>query len=138
THLERLGTIERIAQAKTELVQALPAHSEGGVALLNRDDPLVMPMAAHTPAQVLTYGLSPEADLWASDVDSMGLEGVRFVFHYQGETTHVKVPLLGRHSVHTALRAALVGLVEGLDWEEIIHGLQALPRAAQLRLVAVS
>ncbi|MCB0154454.1 MAG: UDP-N-acetylmuramoyl-tripeptide--D-alanyl-D-alanine ligase [Anaerolineae bacterium] len=138
THLERLGTIERIAQAKTELVQALPAHSVGGVALLNRDDPLVMRMVAHTQAQVLTYGLSPEADLWASDVDSMGLEGVRFVFHYQGETTHVKVPLLGRHSVHTALRAALVGLVEGLDWEEIIHGLQALPRAAQLRLVAVS
>jgi UDP-N-acetylmuramoyl-tripeptide--D-alanyl-D-alanine ligase len=68
----------------------------------------------------------------------MGLEGVRFIFHYKGEATHAKVPLLGRHSVHTALRAALVGLEEGLDWEDIITGLQALPRAAQLRLVAVS
>ena len=32
THLERLGTIERIAQAKTELVEALP---DDGVAILN-------------------------------------------------------------------------------------------------------
>jgi UDP-N-acetylmuramoyl-tripeptide--D-alanyl-D-alanine ligase len=144
THLERLGTIERIAQAKTELVQALPPAADpelepgaGGVAILNYDDPLVLPMAGQTQARVLTYGLSPEADLWASDVESAGLEGIRFVFHYQAETIHARVPLLGRHSVHTALRAALVGLAEGLAWEEIIAGLQALPSSAQLRLVAV-
>lgn len=137
THLERLGTIERIAQAKTELVQALPPASAGGVALLNYDDPLVLAMAAQTQARVLTYGLSPEADLSASDVESAGLEGIRFVLHYQNETVHTKVPLLGRHSVHTALRAVLVGLVEGLVWEEIINGLQILPNMAQLRLVAV-
>lgn len=89
------------------------------------------------PAKVLTYGLSPTADLWASDVTSAGLEGIRFVFHYRGERIHARVPLLGRHSVHTALRAALTGLAEGLAWEEIIAGLQTLPSAAQLRLVAV-
>jgi UDP-N-acetylmuramoyl-tripeptide--D-alanyl-D-alanine ligase len=138
SHLERLGTIERIAQAKTELVEALPAADEGGVALLNYDDPLVLPMAAHTRAQVLTYGLSPQADLWASEVTSAGLEGLRFIFHHEGQTIHARVPLLGRHSVHTALRAALVGLVEGLDWEEIIIGLQTMPDTAQLRLVAVA
>lgn len=140
THLKRLGTLERIVQAKTELVQALPpmGASGEGVAILNRDDPLVMSMAAHTTAQVLTYGLSPDADLWADEVVSMGLDGVRFVLHYKGESTHLKIPLLGQHSVHTALRAALVGLVEGLDWEDIVNGLQALPKAAQLRLVAIS
>jgi len=134
-HLERIGTVERVAQAKSELVEALPA--EKGVAILNYDDPLVMPMAAKTEARVVTYGLSPEADLWAGDVASAGLEGIRFVFHYQGETIHARLPLLGRHSVHTALRAALAGLVEGLDWGEIIAGLQSLPSTAQLRLVAV-
>lgn len=137
THLERLGTIERIVQAKTELVQALPAVQAQGVAILNYDDPLVLAMAQETQARVLTYGLSPQADLWASDVVSMGLEGIRFIFHYEGESLHVRVPLLGRHSVHTALRAALVGLAEGLAWEEIINGLQTLPNEAQLRLVAV-
>jgi len=137
THLERLGTIERIAQAKTELVQALPAAEAGGIAILNDDDPLARPMAEATEAQVLTYGLSSSADLWGSDVESAGLEGIRFTFHYEGDEIRVRVPLLGRHSVHTALRAALVGLVEGLDWEEIITGLQTLPSADQLRLVAM-
>ncbi|RMF04301.1 MAG: UDP-N-acetylmuramoyl-tripeptide--D-alanyl-D-alanine ligase [Chloroflexi bacterium] len=136
-HLERMGTVERIAQAKSELVQALPEAARGGVAVLNADDPLVHPMAAQTSARVVTYGLSPQADLWASDVTSAGLEGIRFVFHYQGEAIHARLPLLGRHSVHTALRAALVGLVEGLAWGEIIAGLQSLPSTAQLRLVAV-
>lgn len=137
-HLERLGTIERITQAKSELVQALPEADAGGVAILNYDDPRVKPMINRTSARVLYYGLSPQADLWASDVESAGLEGIRFVFHYEGESIHARVPMLGRHSVHTALRAAAVGLVEGLDWEEIIIGLRSLPRSAQLRLVAVT
>jgi UDP-N-acetylmuramoyl-tripeptide--D-alanyl-D-alanine ligase len=65
----------------------------------------------------------------------MGLDGIRFTLHYEGEHLSLAVPLLGRHSVHTALRAAAVGLVEGLRWEEIVIGLQS--QTAQLRLVAV-
>jgi UDP-N-acetylmuramoyl-tripeptide--D-alanyl-D-alanine ligase len=132
THLERLGSIERIAQAKAELVQALPAE---GVAILNHDDPLVRAMAQQTPARVFTYGLTPKADLSASDIESEGLEGIHFVLHYHGEEIHAKVPLLGRHSAHTALRAAAVGLVEGMSWDEIMTGLQ--DSAVQLRLVSV-
>jgi UDP-N-acetylmuramoyl-tripeptide--D-alanyl-D-alanine ligase len=141
THLERLGTMERIVQAKAELVQALPPPStdpvQDGVAILNYDDPRVRPLANETQARAVTYGLSPEADLWASDVESAGLEGIRFVFHYRDEDIHARVPLLGRHSVHTALRAALVGLIEGLAWGEIMAGLRSLPGRTQLRLVAV-
>ena len=51
------------------------------------------------------------------------------------EQLNIQVPLLGRHSVHTSLRAAAVGLCDGLSWEEIIRGLQSL--TSQLRLVAV-
>ncbi|RLC57195.1 MAG: hypothetical protein DRI80_15285 [Chloroflexota bacterium] len=92
-------------------------------------------MAQATRARVFYYGLSPEADLWADHIEGLGLEGIRFQLHYGSETLHVKIPLLGRHSVHTALRAAAVGLVEGLTWQEIIEGLRE--PSAQLRLVAV-
>ena len=47
---------------------------------------------------------------------------------------HAHIPLLGRHSVHTALRAAAVGLVEGLSWDEILRGLRM---GEQLRLLAI-
>jgi UDP-N-acetylmuramoyl-tripeptide--D-alanyl-D-alanine ligase len=135
THLERLGTIEGVAQAKSELVEALPPASEGGAAILNGDDPMVRAMAEKTEAEIFYWGLDPACDLWASHIESQGLEGVRFQLHHKGERLHVKIPLLGRHSVHTALAAAAVGLVEGESWEEIIAGLWDVTE--QLRLVAV-
>ena len=84
---------------------------------------------------MLTYGLDPQADLWADEIVSEGLEGIHFTLHYRDEEFHVQVPLLGRHSVHTSLRAAAVGLAEGMAWDHILEGLQ--DRRAQLRLVAV-
>ncbi|MBK7894002.1 MAG: UDP-N-acetylmuramoyl-tripeptide--D-alanyl-D-alanine ligase [Anaerolineaceae bacterium] len=131
-HLERAGSMENIVKAKRELVEALPAD---GTAILNKDDANVMSMAAHTQARIFTYGLSNTADLWANNIRSKGLEGVRFTMHHNGESLVVQVPLLGRHSVHTSLRAAAVGLVEGLTWDEILYGLRNT--AVQLRLVTV-
>lgn len=131
-HAERAGSQEAIARGKAELVESLPAD---GVAILNYDDPWVREMASKTRAKVFFYGLDPRADLWADEVTGLGLEGIRFRLHYGNETLHVRVPLIGRHSVHTALRAAAVGLAEGLSWEEIIRGLRS--GHSQLRLVAV-
>jgi len=131
-HLERLRSIEAIAEAKSELAQALPPE---GVAILNFDDERVLAMRDRTPAQVVTYGLDPQADLWADEIVSEGLEGIHFTLHYRDEEFHVQVPLLGRHSVHTSLRAAAVGLAESMTWDHILEGLQ--DRRAQLRLVAV-
>ncbi|MBW7882434.1 MAG: UDP-N-acetylmuramoyl-tripeptide--D-alanyl-D-alanine ligase [Caldilineaceae bacterium] len=141
THLSRLGTIERIAEAKAELVRALPAAEQGGVAILNWDDAQVRVMAQVTRARVFRYGLTSEADLWAGGIEGLGMEGIRFRFHYRlpgsnkVESLHVKVPLLGRHSVHTALCAAAAGLVDGMGWDEIVAGMQSLH--GQLRLVVV-
>ena len=58
THYEQFGSVDAIVAAKAELVASLP---EGGVAVLNADDPRVAGMAAVTPAEVLTYGLGPAA-----------------------------------------------------------------------------
>jgi UDP-N-acetylmuramoyl-tripeptide--D-alanyl-D-alanine ligase len=133
-HAERAGSQEMIAKGKAELVQALPPAPEG-VAILNYDDPWVRQMAEQTQARVFYYGLDPQADLWADNVEGLGLEGIRFRLHHYNEVLHLRVPLIGRHSVHTVLRAAAVGLVEGLTWQEIVSGLRS--EHAQLRLVAV-
>lgn len=134
-HAERAGSIEAIALGKAELVEALPPGPQG-VAILNNDDPLVRKMAEKTQAKVYFYGLSPQADIWADGIEGLGLEGIRFQLHFRNETLHLRVPMIGRHSVHTALRAAAVGLVEGLNWQEIVDGLRS--ERVQLRLVAVN
>ncbi len=131
-HAERAGSQEAIFKGKAELVQALPPE---GTAILNLDDPWASKMAEMTRAHVFFYGLDPEADLWADQVEGQGLEGIRFRLHYHGEILHVHVPMIGQHSVHTALRAAAVGLADNLTWEEILAGLRM--GHAQLRLTAV-
>ena len=136
SHLERLGTIDRIAQAKGELPRSLPTAQEGGVAILNADDEWVRAMAQYTQARVFTYGLSPDADLWADEIESEGLEGIRFRFHLGRQTVKAHLPILGRHSVHSALAAASVALTEGMAWSDIISGLTE--QAAQLRIVVAA
>jgi UDP-N-acetylmuramoyl-tripeptide--D-alanyl-D-alanine ligase len=131
-HAARAGSLADIARGKAELVRALPPAPEG-VAILNYDDPLVKEMSVQTSARVFFYGLNPDADIWADHIESLGLDGMRFRLHSSNEVLHLRIPLIGRHSVHTALRAAAVGLVEGLTWEEIVRGLRS--GQAQLRLV---
>jgi UDP-N-acetylmuramoyl-tripeptide--D-alanyl-D-alanine ligase len=133
-HAERAGSIEAIARGKSELIQSLPP-APVGTAVLNYDDEWVRPMANLTQARIFYYGLDPKADLWANEIESLGLEGIRFKLHYRKESIQLRAPLIGQHSVHTALRAAAVGLVEGLTWQEIVMGLQK--GHTQLRMVTV-
>jgi UDP-N-acetylmuramoyl-tripeptide--D-alanyl-D-alanine ligase len=133
-HAERAGSQEAIAKGKSELVQALPAAPEG-TAILNYDDPYVRAMADQTKANVLFYGLDAAADLWADEIQGCGLKGIQFRMHYQGKSVRMEVPILGRHSVQTILRAAAVGFCEGLTWQEVTDGL--VHSNTQLRLVAV-
>ncbi len=133
-HAERAGSQEAIARGKAELIEALPPAPEG-VAILNYDDPWVRQMASKTQARIIFYGLDPQADLWADEVEGLGLNGIRFNLHFRNEVINLHVPLIGRHSVHTALRAAAVGLAEGLTWQDITTGLRS--GHTQLRLVAV-
>ena len=133
THLERLGTIERIAEAKAELPQALPCD---GLAILNGDDARVRAMGSLTKAEkVLYYGLGLDNDLWAGDIQTRGLEGLRLCLHFRDQSVHARLPLLGRHSVHGALAAAAVGLSQGLAWDEIISGLR--DKSSRIRLLVV-
>ena len=130
-HAERAGSQEAIFRGKSELPAALPPD---GVAILNFDDPWVRKMEEKTKARVFFYGLSPEAHLWADQIEGLGLDGIRFRMHYGNEVLHMRIPMIGRHSIHTALRAAAVGLNDGISWQEILEGLSH--GHTQLRLVA--
>lgn len=130
THLERLGSLERIAEAKAEVVESLPSD---GVAILNGDDSRVRAMGDFTQAKVLLYGMDPAFDVWASDIESGGLEGIRFRLHRAGHSTLVDSPLPGYHSVHTALAAAAVAFAHGFELGEVVEALRH--RGAPLRLL---
>jgi UDP-N-acetylmuramoyl-tripeptide--D-alanyl-D-alanine ligase len=131
-HLERMGTIEAIAQTKSELVQAVPRD---GVAVLNGDDVRVRAMAPLSSGRVVTYGLGFDNDVWADQVESHGLEGSSFVVHAGGTETAVRTSLRGSHAVELALAAIAVGLAMGMTIAEIVPGLSE--SGIQVRLLMI-
>lgn len=130
-HAQRAGSIEAIARGKAELIENLP---KSGLAILNYDDPHVRAMAALSKAPVLSYGLDPQADLWADRLESHALQGITCTCHYQGQSKELSAPLPGKHSVYTLLRATAVALHYGFSWEEIGKGLAlcAVPSRSSL------
>jgi UDP-N-acetylmuramoyl-tripeptide--D-alanyl-D-alanine ligase len=133
SHMERMLTIETIAQAEGELIDALP---DDGVAILNYDDDLVRAMTARTKARPFFFGLSSEADVWADQIESHGFEGVTLRAHHRGDTVELSIPLMGKHHAYTALAAASAGLVLGMRWDEIAAGLKTC--GERLRFITVA
>ena len=129
THLERLGTMERIVDAKAELVESLPP--EGG-AVLNADDPRVSSMRPRTQARVVTYGVDSPADCRAQNIERYGLNGIGFTLCWEGRTVPVRTPLQGRHSAYTALAAATVALLDGMSLHEVAEALGSLEDAGRI------
>ncbi|SNY51177.1 UDP-N-acetylmuramoyl-tripeptide--D-alanyl-D-alanine ligase [Paractinoplanes atraurantiacus] len=119
-HLGEFGSVEGTAQAKGELVEALPAD---GVAVLNADDPLVAGMAPRTSARVVLTGESPEAAVRATDV-SVNLQGrASYVLHYGEKSGRVELAVAGRHQVANTLSAAAVALSLGMSVEDVAEAL---------------
>lgn len=126
THMEILGSLENIARAKGELIEALP---DEGVAVLNGDDKFVAAMAgkAKPGVRIITYGIEQETTVRALP-DSIRSEGftTRFTVRFAGKGTGypAELPLAGRHNIYNALAALGSGYALGLDPAEMIGALK--------------
>lgn len=121
-HLERMGSMEAIAAAKAELVEALPSD---GFAVLNGDDRRVRAMAKRTKARVVYYGTSDGCDVRGIEPESRGLEGISFTLEYGDERLRVQTRLPGRHLLLNALGATAVALLDGMTLGEVAQALAA-------------
>lgn len=123
-HMELLGSIENIAKAKAELVEAIPV---GGTVLLNADDERVAamrPMAADG-VRILTYGIGADADIRAEAL-RLAASGSQFMVTWGNERHDYSIPLAGRHNVSNALAALAAGFVLGCTPQEMQAGLRTL------------
>lgn len=130
THLERLGSMEAIAQAKGEAVQGLPPH---GVAILNADDHYVAKMDRLTRARVLSFGIDSAADFRATSIEGHGTEGVDFTLSCMGRQLRVHSPLPGPRLVYNALAAIAVAVADGMSVEEAAAALERQQIQARLQ-----
>ncbi|MFI6869582.1 UDP-N-acetylmuramoyl-tripeptide--D-alanyl-D-alanine ligase [Nocardia sp. NPDC050406] len=130
-HLGEFGSRAAIAQAKGELVEALPAT---GLAVLNADDHLVAAMAARTSARVVQVGLGSGADVRATDISLDEQARARFTLRRGEETAEVALSVHGEHQVGNALAAAAVALECGAELKSVAESLSAARAASARRM----
>ncbi|HTA72015.1 MAG TPA: UDP-N-acetylmuramoyl-tripeptide--D-alanyl-D-alanine ligase [Bryobacteraceae bacterium] len=110
-HMEAFDSIEGVAAAKRELIEALPGD---GVAVLNADDPLVTKFRKVHPGRTITFGLNEGADFRGQQVE-LTTEGVRF----QVNGVRFESPLLGRHSILNLLAGIAVASLYDIRPEQL-------------------
>ncbi|MFD7698683.1 UDP-N-acetylmuramoyl-tripeptide--D-alanyl-D-alanine ligase [Streptomyces caelestis] len=133
-HIGEFGGREQIAQAKGELVEALPPAEEGGVAILNADDPFVRAMASRTKAKVILFGESDEADVSAENVRLTDSGQPSFRLHTPSGASDVTMRLYGEHHVSNALAAAAVAHELGMSADEIATALSEAGSLSRWRM----
>jgi UDP-N-acetylmuramoyl-tripeptide--D-alanyl-D-alanine ligase len=130
-HVGEFGSREKIAEAKGELVEALPAD---GVAVLNADDGLVREMASRTKARVLYFGESDTADVRAENVRLTERGQPTFTLHTPSGCSDVTMRLYGEHHVSNALAAAAVAHELGMSVDEIAVALSEAGTLSRWRM----
>ncbi|GAA3296134.1 UDP-N-acetylmuramoyl-tripeptide--D-alanyl-D-alanine ligase [Dactylosporangium vinaceum] len=131
-HMGEFGSVEGIAQAKGELVEAL---GSGGFAVLNADDERVRAMATRTAARVVAVGEAADAEIRATDVEALDRGRFGFALHVPGaDAVAVRLDVAGRHSVGNALLAAAVASLAGLEPTAIANGLGDLEGLSDRRM----
>ncbi|AZA11771.1 UDP-N-acetylmuramoyl-tripeptide--D-alanyl-D-alanine ligase [Corynebacterium gerontici] len=130
-HLGEFGSQATIAQAKGELVEALPAD---GHAVLNADDPHVAVMADRTQAQVWRFGQGEDADVQASNIRLDALARPSFSLRTPQGDAEVNLQVSGEHQVSNALAAITAALAAGLELDLILTALRAHQGASAHRM----
>ena len=126
-HLDTYGSLEAIEDAFVEFANRVPFF---GRLILCLDDPNVQKILPRVAdRRIITYGLSPQADLSAVNLEPHGL-GSRFGVRLRGDRLlgridlgTIELPLPGRHNVLNALAAVGVGLSLRIDFDTITRAL---------------
>ncbi|MCL1047478.1 UDP-N-acetylmuramoylalanyl-D-glutamyl-2, 6-diaminopimelate--D-alanyl-D-alanine ligase [Shewanella sp. 10N.286.51.B7] len=125
-HLEGFGSIEGVAQAKSEIFNHL---SPDGTAIINADDDFADFMATKAAAfKQLSFSVSENvnADIKAVDIVADDSGCYQFSLVVLGQSYPVQLPLAGLHQVSNALAASAICIALNIPVADIVTGLSAL------------
>jgi UDP-N-acetylmuramoyl-tripeptide--D-alanyl-D-alanine ligase len=132
-HAGGFGGIESTFHAKSELVTAT---REGGLAVLNADDPRVAamePIARERGQDVRWFGRGERAQVRALDVE-VSASGTRAELLVDGEPHTLTLRVLGEHHVMNALAALAAATALGVAAADAIARLETVEIAERWRM----
>jgi len=118
-HLEFLGTTDRVAEAKAELLTNLKS---GGIAVLNADDHYFETFKRKWHGRILSFGIENKADVSASDIRP-GTDFTDCRIMVAGAEANVRLRIVGRHNIYNALAASAAALAAGMSLDDVKAGL---------------
>jgi len=121
-HLASLGSRENIAVAKAEVLRYLPPD---GAAILNGDEPLLVPYFSRLGCRVITFGFSPQATIRCAALTRQGADYQLRLEQEGYAPLELASPLPGRHNSYNVMAAVAAARQLGLDNPEIVSGLSA-------------
>ncbi len=121
-HLEGVGSIEGVANAKGELFKGLRGSA---VAVVNLDDERIVEQAKLSGAKTLTWGRAPLAQVRLLKTEPHGREGLAITVRYKGEDYPVALRLIGDHNAMNATGAFALAIALGYKPDECVRGLEA-------------
>ncbi len=137
-HLEGLGTVDAVADAKAELYFGLP---DNGIAVANADDERMLKRAQASGRRLITFSAAAGrgGDVAVVEIVSQGVDGLRFVLAVGNREVPVHIPgLVGAHNAANAAAAAATAVALGCTDREIAGGLSAVKTVGRrLRLEAL-
>ncbi|NLU49519.1 MAG: UDP-N-acetylmuramoyl-tripeptide--D-alanyl-D-alanine ligase [Syntrophomonadaceae bacterium] len=119
-HLETLGTMDNVAEAKCEVLKYI---GNDGFAVINGDNRLLVETAARYPVRKLTFGKAPGCDFRLREVRSTS-NGCEINASILGENHSFYLPVPGTHLAYNVLAAVGTALQLGVGLESIRKGLQ--------------
>jgi UDP-N-acetylmuramoyl-tripeptide--D-alanyl-D-alanine ligase len=126
-HLQYFESIEKIAEAKGELVEGLSAD---GTLIYSADDPLVCRLARRFSGQKISFGQSEASDIRASKIELLDLNTTRFQLYCEGKTKTVSLPFAGAHYVLNTLPGIALCRNNHIALEQVLENLEKLQPVA--------
>ncbi|MDP8262548.1 MAG: UDP-N-acetylmuramoyl-tripeptide--D-alanyl-D-alanine ligase [Candidatus Ancaeobacter aquaticus] len=121
-HIGELGNVDRIADAKAEIVNGLQLD---GVLVINRDDDYYEYISSRVEQKIVTVGVNNDADFCASDIQCRG-DMISCMVHIKKkkQSHRIELPIVGIHNIYNFLFAVAVSYICGLDFDDISSELE--------------
>ena len=125
-HIEFFGTVEKIAEAKRELLENV---RPGGSIVVNHDNEHVVRIAKEFAGRKVSYAIDHEADYRAVEVRERGLLGATFVVEAEGGRHAFELTQPGRHNLENLLAAIATARLLKISWDSIGTGISLIKPA---------
>lgn len=120
-HLDYFKDLADVQKSFREFALRTPQGS--GVVVVNMDDKNTMEAVAGIDRKIMTFGLSPEADVYAENIQFVGSNS-QFDIMYKGKLfTEVTLHVPGIHNVKDALAATAAAISIGVRPTAVKYGL---------------